>query len=231
VSRGKKYIKSTGGVTISMRGVDPTTFADNLLERIETSIRPAAQAGAEVLYQTAQRNLDTMLGQRRNVLIRGVLKSAVYQAYSKKKSSPNRKAVYQVSWNQRKAPHAGLVEYGHIQRYVTYFGRDGKFHTAVKPHMRQLFMSYRGSKIPQALRDQIFYRIGEVGVTYGKDGKLNKVKQRSRMRQTSPTHVPPVPFMRSAISEFKHASDEAKRVLLAAVHSKYTGRVINESGD
>lgn len=96
---------------------------------VADAIRPAAQAGAQVLYDEVRSNVDR-IGK-----VTGNLQSAVYQAYAKREATSN-KAVYDVSVNLRKAPHALLVEHGHIQRYASYVGKDGKWHTAVKASMR-----------------------------------------------------------------------------------------------
>ncbi|MBV2184457.1 MAG: hypothetical protein KUL88_07955, partial [Rhizobium sp.] len=36
-------------------------------------------------------------------------------------------------WNAKKAPHGHLLEYGHVQRYAVFIGKDGKWHTAIRP--------------------------------------------------------------------------------------------------
>jgi HK97 gp10 family phage protein len=100
-----------------------------LEQDVQQAVRPAAQAGAEVIYQAALKNVDA-IGR-----VTGNLRSSIYQAYSPERSAPG-KAVYSVSWNPRKAPHAGLVEYGHIQRYAVRLAEDGKFYTLVRPSMR-----------------------------------------------------------------------------------------------
>lgn len=41
----------------------------------------------------------------------GTLKSAIYRVYSPEKSSDTFK-LYRVSWNHKKAPYGGMVEYG-----------------------------------------------------------------------------------------------------------------------
>lgn len=103
---------------------------DQLLSGIEADIaavdaatRPAAQAGAQVLYEAVQRNVA---GIKRHS---GNLASSIYQAYSKDHSGRGH-ATYHVSWNAKKAPHGHLVEYGHLQRYeVTYDPKTRRFTT------------------------------------------------------------------------------------------------------
>jgi hypothetical protein len=80
---------------------------------------PAVQAGAEVLYRAVLTNVDR-LGQKT-----GNLKGSIYQAYSTHQSTPEH-VQYEVSWNPRKAPHGFIVENGHLQRYASYVGSDGK---------------------------------------------------------------------------------------------------------
>lgn len=90
--------------------------------KVQASARPAAQAAAQVLYEHARQNAAA-LGR-----VTGKLQSAIYQAYSKDHSRPG-VATYHVSWNARKAPHGHLVEFGHVQRFKVYLGKDGKWHT------------------------------------------------------------------------------------------------------
>lgn len=94
-------------------------------QKVQKAIRPAAQAGAQVLYEAVLANVRA-LGRKT-----GNLASAIYQVYSNQ-SVPGQKAVYHVSWNHIKAPHGRLVEYGHIQKYAAYVGKDGQWYTAKK---------------------------------------------------------------------------------------------------
>lgn len=93
------------------------------------AIRPAAQAAAQVMYDKARANV------RRIGKKTGNLERSIYQVYSKSQSNESR-AVYEVSYNARTAPHGGLVEYGHIQRYVTYKTKAGLYRPLVRPEMR-----------------------------------------------------------------------------------------------
>jgi hypothetical protein len=102
---------------------------DELEERSELAARPAAQAAAQVYYDGMRSNVAA-IGR-----VTGNLESAIYQAYSVERSGPG-KATYHISWNARRAPHGGLVEFGHIQRYVAYVGSDGNWYTAVRQEMR-----------------------------------------------------------------------------------------------
>lgn len=123
--------KYSGKNTVNM-AVDLGAFNDmisELEEDIQAAVRPAAQAGAQVLYDAVVRNVNA-LGKKS-----GNLAGAIYQAYSEENSGPG-KATYHISWNASKAPHGGLVEYGHIQRYAVNLAKDGNWYTLVKPSMR-----------------------------------------------------------------------------------------------
>lgn len=123
--------KYSGKNTVNM-AVDLGAFNDmisELEEDIQAAVRPAAQAGAQVFYDAVVRNVNA-LGKKT-----GNLAGAIYQAYSEENSGPG-KATYHISWNASKAPHGGLVEYGHIQRYAVNLAKDGNWYTLVKPSMR-----------------------------------------------------------------------------------------------
>lgn len=94
----------------------------------QAAIRPAAQAGAQVLYDRVRTNVAG-LGK-----VTGNLARSIYQVYSADNSGPYA-ATYQVSWNASKAPHGHLVEYGYLRRYRYYKGNDGKIRPMVRPGM------------------------------------------------------------------------------------------------
>lgn len=83
---------------------------EQLADRAEKAARPAAQAGAQVLYERVKVNVAA-LGRKT-----GNLNSSIYQAYSANNSGEG-KATYHVSWNATKAPHGHLVEWGYIKRW------------------------------------------------------------------------------------------------------------------
>jgi len=94
-----------------------------LVADAEAAARPAAQAGAQVLYDAVRRNVN---GIKRHT---GNLSRSIYQAFSRDQSSQG-KATYHISWNAKKAPHGHLVEWGHLQRYeVTYDPLTRRFTT------------------------------------------------------------------------------------------------------
>lgn len=102
---------------------------DALTDGAEAAVRPAAQAGAQVLYEAVQSNV-ARIGRKT-----GNLAASIYQTFSRDNSGPLR-AQYHVSWNRKKAPHGHLVEFGHIQRYVTFVDDQGVWRTAVRPEAR-----------------------------------------------------------------------------------------------
>ncbi|GAB3763480.1 hypothetical protein GCM10028796_17040 [Ramlibacter monticola] len=114
--------------------VDLSAFNDMLAgleEDISQALRPAAQAGAEVIYRAVLQNVDRIGS------VSGSLRSSIYQAFVEKDSvelpsGGYSRVRYDVSWNPVKAPHAHLIEYGHIQKFKVYLGADGKWYTNKK---------------------------------------------------------------------------------------------------
>jgi len=101
------------------------SLLDGLGDDVEAAARPAAQAGAQVLYNAVKVNVAS-IGR-----VTGNLANSIYQVYSKDESGRG-VATYHVSWNHRKAPHGWLVENGHLQRWKVYLGKDGKWYTDKK---------------------------------------------------------------------------------------------------
>lgn len=102
------------GLTIGINLDSLRQLAAQAGEAADDAARPAAQAAAQVLYDETLKNVAQIRSQTGN------LRRSIYQAYSQRDSVPGR-AVYNVSWNPRKAPHAMLVEFGHLQRYEVSF--------------------------------------------------------------------------------------------------------------
>lgn len=125
-----------------------TSALDQLIAEMEgdvqEAIRPAAQAGAQVLYEQVQANVAGM-GR-----VTGNLASSIYQAFSKDNSNESR-AEYHVSWNHRKAPHGHLLEYGWLQRYV--YRPDG-MGPMVRPGMDGT--KKPGRHAPQSVKDAYY---------------------------------------------------------------------------
>lgn len=152
-------------------------------EAIERAARPAAQAAAEVLYLEARRNAMAI---RKS----GNLASSIYQAFSEENSEPGR-AVYHVSWNWRKAPHGYLIEFGHIQRYVSYVGSDGNWYTAIRPSMQDKPRPKR--RASQDEKDAYYVTL------------------------PAPRQVPANPFMRRVAVKERAALEAAVDVILRAI--------------
>lgn len=176
VRREKYAQQNTITVTCDLNGLNQ--YLDALGDAVQEAVRPAAQAAAQVVYDDVLSRVDR-IGE-----VTGNLRSAVYQAYAAKESTPER-AVYDVSWNHLHAPHAILVEYGHIQRYVTYIGDDGHWYTAVRPGMRGKPRPKR--RAPQSTKDAYYVPLAG-----------------------GPKHVAARPFIRPAIAKFDQAMEAAK---------------------
>lgn len=101
-------------------------YIDALEGRAAEAIKPAAAAGAKVLYDGVKMNVAA-LGR-----VTGNLERSIYRTLSQSNSNDSR-TVYHVSWNHIKAPHGHLVEYGYMQRYRTYALKNGQIRTMVRP--------------------------------------------------------------------------------------------------
>jgi len=161
-------------------------FMENRADAAEAAARPASQAAIQVLYDEIKRNVAAIPQKTGN------LGRSIYQVYSESRSSPGI-ATYQASWNHRKAPHGGLVEFGHIQRYVTYQGSDGNFYTAIRP-------SKRGTRRPRRNASQ-----AEKDAYY--------------VPLPAPKQVAARAFVRRATSKSEQAAEAAKTKLLQAINN------------
>jgi hypothetical protein len=167
---------------VDMAGLND--ILDQIGDHAEAAARPAAQAAAQVLYDEVGRNV-ALLGRKT-----GNLTSAIYQAFSSANSGPGH-ATYHVSWNKRKAPHGGLVEFGHIQRYVSYVGSDGNWYTAIRPSMRGKPKPTRNAS--QAVKDAYYVLL------------------------PAPKQVAAQSFVRKATSKFDAAAAAAQEKLLEEI--------------
>ena len=101
-------------------------------EQITEATRPAAQAGAQVIYDQARANIHNSdaahffysrrgkngkAGQK-YLFYPGDLKKSIYQVYAKRKSTDT-VATYEISYNVQKAPYAHMVEYGTVTEFGT----------------------------------------------------------------------------------------------------------------
>jgi hypothetical protein len=154
---------------------------------IESAARPAAQAASQVLYDEMMRNIRG-LGHAT-----GNLESAGYQAYSKDNSGPGR-ATYHIAWNHRKAPHGQLVEFGYIQRYAVYVGKNGHWYTAVRPEARNRPKPKR--RASQAVKDAYYVPLA------------------------SPKQIPARSFVRRAAGKFNQAAEAGEATVMRLIHAR-----------
>lgn len=153
-------------ITFNASGLE--TAFDGLAEAAAKAARPAAQKGAQVIYDQVKHNV------RRIGRVTGNLDRAIYQAFSKDNSGEGF-AEYHISWNVRKAPHGHLLEYGHVQRYVVFVDRrTGKWVTIkrkplAKPRIvgARPFIRPAASAFPAAqtaMLDEYFAQLQRAGV-------------------------------------------------------------------
>lgn len=116
--------RNTDSFTLDTSGFE--SFLEDLGAAAEEAVRPAAQAGAQVLYDKV---LQNALGIG---YVTGNLAQSIYQVYSQVNSGPLT-AAYHVSWNHTKAPHGGLVEFGHWQRYAVAITDKHGWVTLIRP--------------------------------------------------------------------------------------------------
>lgn len=171
---------------------------------IDDTVRPAAQAGAQVLYEEVKRNASK-LGR-----VSGRLQNAIYQAFSPDNSS-DKTATYHVSWRTKKgfiddngtkvelsrAPHGHLIEYGHLMPYRVIFNKKtGKFVTLRRPESKG--KPPPGRKASKAVKDAYYMP--------WPDGRVRV--------------APPKPFVRAASSKFGAALDAAEKKAFDLIREK-----------
>lgn len=86
---------------------------------LHAATRPAAQAGAEVIYQRARINAPVsqdshffyIRGKKYGPYPPGNLRDSIYQVYSKEKSFKD-VSTYQISFNKSEAPYGYIVHNG-----------------------------------------------------------------------------------------------------------------------
>lgn len=141
----------------------------HMAAQCEEAARPAAQAGAQVLYDEVRKNVAAIKP------VTGNLARSIYQAYSQNNSGQG-VATYHVSWNAKKAPHGHLVEYGHLQRYkISYDPQTRRFTTHKDQPLatpRQVgarpFLRPAAAKAPlaqQAMVDRYLAELAARGIT------------------------------------------------------------------
>lgn len=120
--------------------VDMSQFAKRLnaiKADVDAAVRPAAQAGAQVLYEAVRNNVPvsnkghwfhgTMfkVNGTKYFFEAGTLKKSIYQVFSKDKSNDKR-SVYHVAWNHRECPYGFMVEFGTSRSAARPFLRPAK---------------------------------------------------------------------------------------------------------
>lgn len=173
----------TFSVELDTSGLD--AYLDELGGQVEEAVRPAAQAGAQVLYDQVKGNVAA-LGSHS-----GKLSAAIYQKFSDEQSSDG-VAVYNISWNAKKAPHGHLVEYGYLQRYV--YRPDG-MGPMVRPGMEGKPKPASGGRNRAALA--AYY-----------------------VTLDTPKHVPGKFFVRKAATAMDKAYEAAEAELLKRINGK-----------
>lgn len=170
---------------------------DDLNARIKEAALPAAQAGAEVLKAQVLSNVDSMVKTDT-----GRLRNAIY-AVNRERWSGYGYATFVVSWDKGKftgAPHGHLIEFGHIQRFKRYIGKDGHWYTRVRPEARGMRLIRKD--------DGTFMQV--------RDPSLPVMKKPTRKAGSSafaayydplpaPRQIPARPFLRSAAAAFPRA--------------------------
>lgn len=152
--------------------VDIAKFKDQLnalKEVFDNATRPAAQAGAQIVYDRAREIVAGELTSKREHYFYGMATKAlpagskkaaaygpyrpgslyrsIYQVFSKDNSFTD-KSVYHVSWNADKAPYGGMVEVGTSRAAAhSFIGRAViETRAAVKAAMQQRFIQEVNSK-------------------------------------------------------------------------------------
>ncbi|WP_367847005.1 HK97-gp10 family putative phage morphogenesis protein [Rhodoferax sp. WC2427] len=101
---------------MSFDDADLLAQLDALGGGLQATVRPVAQAGAQVFYEEVR--LRAPVGTKVHgykgkpkAFAPGNLRDAIYQVYSKDRSVEG-KAYYQISFNRKKAYYGGFVEHG-----------------------------------------------------------------------------------------------------------------------
>lgn len=103
-------------ISIQFDAAQALAGLDQIASEMLSEVRPAAQAGAQVLYDEVKARVpvSSKVRKRKGKVIKpGALRDSIYQVFSKDNSDESR-STYHVSWNYRKAPHGHLVEFGTV---------------------------------------------------------------------------------------------------------------------
>lgn len=177
---------------------------DDAEAEMYAAARVAAQAGAQILYDQVKQNVSKIGVQKGN------LKNSIYQVFDKEASvkvgtfagrDVYSRATYSISWRTARtgtgtiAPHGALIEYGYLQRYASYVGKDGKWYTAVRPEMQGKPKPKRNA--PQSVKDAYYVP-----------------------RKGGPIQHPARPFVRAAVSAFDRAAQAMTAAFTAELQRK-----------
>lgn len=104
-------------VSINMRQFKQEMAAE--LALLQRATRPAAQAGAQIVYERAKQlapvsdapHMFQIEGRVYGPFKPGTLRDSIYHAFSEDNSYKD-VSVYHISWNATKAPYGAMVEVG-----------------------------------------------------------------------------------------------------------------------
>lgn len=129
--------------TLSLNAGDIDRIMDGVTVKADEAARPAAQAGAQVLYDAARANAA-------RIKDTGGLAQAIYQVFSQRLSNDS-KAVYHIAVNRKKAGFAHNVEFGHVERFAHYRDEQGRIRMRVRPEAKGKPRPMRGKANRAAL--------------------------------------------------------------------------------
>lgn len=119
--------------------------------------RPAAQAGAQIIYDRAKSIASTIRSKHEHKFYGtnaiygpfqpGNLHRSIYQAFSKDNSFSD-VSTYHISWNADKAPYGAMVEFGTSHSAAqSFIGRSVKeTRSAVREAIKARFIAEMGAK-------------------------------------------------------------------------------------
>jgi HK97 gp10 family phage protein len=117
-------------INVDTRGLE--VMLQKAATDIDKVVRPAAQAGAQVIYDyVVARAPQSDKGHwfygthKRYWFEAGTLTDSIYQVYSKSNSGADH-ATYHISWNYKKCPYGFMVEYGTSKAPAHPFIRPGQ---------------------------------------------------------------------------------------------------------
>jgi len=105
-------------VSVTFNDAQAQEWLSQLGAEAQDAVRPAAQAGAQVLYDEVKvrvpvsREGHWFYGTNAKYFFpAGTLRDSIYQVFSQDNSA-GAKVTYHVAWNHRKAPYGFMVEFG-----------------------------------------------------------------------------------------------------------------------